>query len=171
MKKISILFFLVSFLVTAGLLSSCNQQEGQQSANETGNQGSSDISSVYQSYLDLKESLANDNAEEAQKNAQQLKQEIENSGIQNKEALSDAASQIAASGDISAQREAFANLSNQFIEVVKKNPEAIDKAFIQHCAMALNNEGAYWVSDSEEIRNPYMGQKMPTCGSTKEIIE
>ena len=30
--------------------------------------------------------------------------------------------------------------------------------------MAFNNEGAYWLSDAEQIRNPYFGDKMLTCG-------
>jgi Cu(I)/Ag(I) efflux system membrane fusion protein len=36
--------------------------------------------------------------------------------------------------------------------------------------MANNNKGADWVSTSKEVKNPYYGQSMPTCGEvTKEI--
>jgi Cu(I)/Ag(I) efflux system membrane fusion protein len=37
--------------------------------------------------------------------------------------------------------------------------------------MAFNNEGAYWLSDSEQIRNPYFGDKMLTCGVVKEKLQ
>ena len=39
-----------------------------------------------------------------------------------------------------------------------------------NCPMALNGQGANWLSMNEKIRNPYMGQKMPGCGSVQETI-
>lgn len=45
------------------------------------------------------------------------------------------------------------------------------KLFVQFCPMALNGEGAFWVSDQKQIVNPYLGQKMPDCGETKKVIE
>jgi hypothetical protein len=36
--------------------------------------------------------------------------------------------------------------------------------------MAFNDQGAYWISDREEIRNPYFGDKMLTCGVVKEEL-
>jgi Cu(I)/Ag(I) efflux system membrane fusion protein len=43
--------------------------------------------------------------------------------------------------------------------------------YYQYCPMAFDNKGAYWLSDTKEIRNPYLGDKMMTCGSTKEVID
>ena len=31
-------------------------------------------------------------------------------------------------------------------------------------------KGAYWISQNEEIQNPYMGSKMPRCGEIKERL-
>lgn len=42
--------------------------------------------------------------------------------------------------------------------------------FATFCPMAFNGKGAYWISDSESIQNPYMGAKMPTCGEVKEEL-
>jgi Cu(I)/Ag(I) efflux system membrane fusion protein len=42
--------------------------------------------------------------------------------------------------------------------------------YYQYCPMAFDNKGAYWLSSTEEIRNPYFGDKMLTCGSTKDVI-
>ena len=38
------------------------------------------------------------------------------------------------------------------------------------CPMAFNDKGAYWISDSKIIHNPYLGSKMPTCGEVKEEL-
>jgi hypothetical protein len=45
---------------------------------------------------------------------------------------------------------------------------AVYKAY---CPMANNNQGATWLSDSKEIRNPYFGDKMLKCGSLKEELK
>jgi hypothetical protein len=36
--------------------------------------------------------------------------------------------------------------------------------------MAADGKGASWLSDKREVRNPYYGDKMLTCGSVKESI-
>jgi hypothetical protein len=42
--------------------------------------------------------------------------------------------------------------------------------FAIFCPMAFDNKGAYWISDSKTVQNPYFGSKMPTCGETKEEL-
>ena len=42
--------------------------------------------------------------------------------------------------------------------------------YIDYCPMANNNKGAYWLSQVKEIRNPYLGQKMPHCGEVKKVL-
>ncbi|MGV8092639.1 MAG: efflux RND transporter periplasmic adaptor subunit [Mangrovibacterium sp.] len=44
-------------------------------------------------------------------------------------------------------------------------------AYYQYCPMANDNKGAYWFSDSKEIRNPYFGKDMLECGETKETFK
>ena len=36
--------------------------------------------------------------------------------------------------------------------------------------MAFDNQGAYWLSNAKQIRNPYFGEKMLTCGEVKEKL-
>ncbi|MBA4058359.1 MAG: hypothetical protein C0490_26815, partial [Marivirga sp.] len=43
--------------------------------------------------------------------------------------------------------------------------------YLEYCPMANNNEGAYWLSNEKEIKNPYFGDKMLKCGSVKETIQ
>jgi Cu(I)/Ag(I) efflux system membrane fusion protein len=38
----------------------------------------------------------------------------------------------------------------------------------QYCPMAFDGDGAYWISDEEEIRNPYLPENMLRCG---EVVE
>ena len=38
------------------------------------------------------------------------------------------------------------------------------KVYKHFCPMAFNNQGAFWLSESETIRNPYFGDAMLGCG-------
>jgi hypothetical protein len=37
--------------------------------------------------------------------------------------------------------------------------------------MAMEGKGANWLSLSENISNPYMGETMPGCGLVKETLK
>ena len=37
--------------------------------------------------------------------------------------------------------------------------------------MANNNKGAFWISADTEIRNPYYGDAMLTCGSVIDTVQ
>jgi hypothetical protein len=37
--------------------------------------------------------------------------------------------------------------------------------------MANNGKGAFWLSETKDIKNPYMGKAMLTSGSIKEEIK
>ena len=37
--------------------------------------------------------------------------------------------------------------------------------------MAFNDAGAYWLSAASDIKNPYFGKKMLTCGEVKDSID
>ena len=84
--------------------------------------------------------------------------------------LLDDAEQMKSAADITKQRQHFGVSSVNFYQVVKvfrSNPADV---YYQFCPMANNGEGGYWLSEQSVIQNPYMGQKMPTCGSTKQTI-
>jgi len=67
-------------------------------------------------------------------------------------------------------RKAFFSLSNTMISMAKtfKPNETL---FVLHCPMANNNNGADWLSSSKEIRNPYYGEAMLSCGEVKDTIK
>jgi len=70
-------------------------------------------------------------------------------------------------GDIEYQRENFENLTTNVTDLISLL--GTDKVIYRDfCPMANNNKGAYWLSEVKEIRNPYFGSKMMTCGSVKK---
>jgi len=69
------------------------------------------------------------------------------------------------------QRKQFQIISDKLIEMVRNFDEVNDKLFVQFCPMADNNNGAFWISKDEQVLNPYFGDVMLKCGSTKEVIE
>ncbi len=78
--------------------------------------------------------------------------------------------QIQSSGKIEGQRKDFSNLSNEFYKTLKVFGLMGKTVYYQFCPMAFNNKGAFWLSTSKEIRNPYYGDQMLSCGETKETL-
>lgn len=74
-----------------------------------------------------------------------------------------------AKSPIDHQREHFDVLSKDMIDLIAIT--GTDKKLYQDfCPMYNNKKGAQWLSQTEEIINPYYGSKMPTCGAVlKEI--
>lgn len=70
-------------------------------------------------------------------------------------------------GKIAHQREHFIGMSED-VEDLVKTFGAGRTLYIDHCPMANDNKGANWISETKEIRNPYMGQKMPECGTVEK---
>lgn len=62
----------------------------------------------------------------------------------------------------------LSNLTYRFLKTIDiKNVQA----YHQYCPMALNEQGADWLSTSPKIENPYFGQKMLTCGELIDTIK
>lgn len=84
--------------------------------------------------------------------------------------LLDDAEQMKSAADITKQRQYFSVFSVNFYQVVKAFRSNPADVYYQFCPMANNGDGGYWLSEQSVIQNPYMGQKMPTCGTTKQTI-
>ena len=78
---------------------------------------------------------------------------------------------MTAATDIARQRLLFSDLNKVLYRSVKTFGLTGVTTYYQYCPMANGGVGAYWFSDSEEIRNPYFGDEMLTCGEVKEVIE
>ena len=77
---------------------------------------------------------------------------------------------IIEAASINHQRTAFSQYNKGLYQSIKVFKIG-ETAYYQYCPMANNNKGAFWLSDSEQIKNPYMGAKMPKCGSVKETLK
>ena len=73
-------------------------------------------------------------------------------------------------GNIEHQREHMEMLSKDFYDLAKTfgTAKPIYKIF---CPMYNDNKGAYWLSSSKEVKNPYYGKGMLTCGEVQEEIK
>jgi Cu(I)/Ag(I) efflux system membrane fusion protein len=81
-------------------------------------------------------------------------------------------SQAAKAQDIKAAREHFHQLSQTLTSLTKRFGLASAEPVYQfHCPMAFDNQGASWLQDANDIRNPYFGDMMLKCGSLTEVIK
>ena len=69
--------------------------------------------------------------------------------------------------DIAHQREHFKVLSKDLIDMVAITGTEM-KLYEQFCPMY--DGGTAWLSTKEEVRNPYYGSKMLTCGKVQREI-
>jgi hypothetical protein len=143
----------------------------------------SQLASVFTSYINLKDAFVASDASKVQGEAKQTSDALakvdmklvsgaaHNDWMNYLSPIQTSLQEIQASADIEAQRKAFSNLSDNLYKSVKAFGLGGKQAFYEYCPMAFNNEGAYWLSEQEQIRNPYFGDKMMTCGQVKEKLK
>ena len=85
--------------------------------------------------------------------------------------FNDVLTSIIAKEEIEKQRLSFADYNDIWYKAVKTFGVSDISIYYQFCPMAKNGEGAYWLSNSEKIRNPYYGEAMLGCGEVKETIK
>lgn len=72
-------------------------------------------------------------------------------------------------GKIDHQREHFVILSKDINDLINLFGTQ-QKLYQDFCPMANNGKGAIWISEVKEIKNPYYGSQMFTCGSIKKTF-
>lgn len=140
------------------------------------------IKQVLAHYFHIKDALVAANTADAKSGADALVQEIKGFDkslltMKQKEvydahlpSIQQAATDIAATDQLAQQRTHFEVLSNHVYELTKSFGSG-QTIYQDHCPMAFDGKGANWLSTSKEIRNPYFGDEMLTCGKVTEIIE
>ncbi|MBC6999383.1 efflux RND transporter periplasmic adaptor subunit [Cytophaga sp. FL35] len=78
---------------------------------------------------------------------------------------------IASNSDLENQRSHFVILNENLVAIAMNLEGVDDTLYVQKCPMANNNKGAVWLSTKEEIRNPYYGDAMLTCGSVIDSVQ
>lgn len=126
-----------------------------------------------QDYIKIKNALVNDDFAQVKQAALKVENSLKEVKL-NKEQyneLKNVVSNLAKAGDIKAQRKEFALLSQHLYHLVQRGNLSDKTLYVQHCPMAMGGQGAIWISEEEQVRNPYMGQRMPGCGSLQEKLE
>ncbi len=121
---------------------------------------------VFRNYQQIRIALVNSNAEESTKAVGNLVQSIPGE----KEEMKSIVMAMAEVKDLEKQRALFSELTEK-VEPLFKEAIAEGAIYKQFCPMAFEGNGGYWISDKEEIRNPYYGDKMLTCGKVTETIK
>lgn len=141
------------------------------------------IKEMVDHYLHIKNALTNDNAGEAAAGGKAMESAM---GKMDKSLLTaeqkkvfddiaddlkEHAEHIAKNGDkIKHQRDHFSMMSEDVYDLAKAFG-AGRTLYHDHCPMAKDNQGAMWMSEMKEVKNPYFGSKMLTCGTVEEIIK
>jgi Cu(I)/Ag(I) efflux system membrane fusion protein len=85
-----------------------------------------------------------------------------------KSELSQSTAKLRSAKDISAARTHFSSLSSSIIQLAETYQLPQKVVYQDYCPMAFNNKGGYWLSETEDIQNPYFGASMLTCGEVKQ---
>jgi len=141
------------------------------------------VKDITTAYLQLKNALTKDNTNDAATAGKSLESAFKNFDqsaltAEQKKSYADIeddarehAEHIGANaGNIEHQREHFDMLSKDIYDLVKAigGGQPLYKDF---CPMYNKKKGAIWLSETKDIKNPYYGKQMLTCGSVKEEIK
>ena len=138
---------------------------------------------VVGAYIDIKNEFVDDNIEGVNKaiaimkenvnkvGGELLKNEGDRTWKQHAELYNSKLDEMAHIEGLEAKRSYFSHIS----EIVYCTIKSFDfsnnqELYATFCPMAFDNKGAYWVSETKEIKNPYFGEKMLKCGSVKEEL-
>ncbi|PQJ09364.1 hypothetical protein CJD36_019140 [Flavipsychrobacter stenotrophus] len=143
---------------------------------------SAQVQSIYNAYLQIKTALISGKSKEAASSAtatNNLTKEFDVTGIpldqikayqMHSAAILETSANIAGTQDIKVQRDYFSVLSQHIFELMK-NYGADKTIYQEHCPMAFDGKGAFWLSDEVNIRNPYFGDEMLECGEVTNVIK
>jgi len=137
---------------------------------------------IVANYLVLKNALAKDDSNGAAKagkalyatfksiNVKSISQKSKAEYLDIADDAKEHAEHIGANGsNIEHQREHFALLSKDVNDLIKTFGST-KTLYQDSCPMYDGGKGAIWISETKEIKNPYYGSKMLTCGSMKKQL-
>ena len=139
------------------------------------------MTAVFNNYFAVKDALVQTNGSNAAENAQALQKAIADVKMDKLPmdvhmvwmkvlpALKEDAKQISDTKDAKSQRATFMNLSKNMYTLLKV-AKTETPTYYQFCPMANGGKGANWLSKESDIKNPYYGSMMMTCGKVVETI-
>lgn len=116
-------------------------------------------------YISVKNALVGSDSKTASQAANTLYQSVKNEGdFAQKAELLKATEKLDKASGIEKQRAAFNDVSTTMWRLVKNSDKVNHAVYYQYCPM----KKAYWLSNEKEIKNPYYGSLMLTCGKVAE---
>ena len=140
------------------------------------------LKNIFETYLPVKDALIESDVKKAGQKARVLvdvikkadmnlvKGEAHTAWMKDLAVLQSSTETIVGETDLAKSRTALSLLSDQLYRTLVKFKVKGLKAFRQFCPMAFDFEGAYWLSNSDEILNPYFGDEMLTCGNIEDEL-
>ena len=178
-KTLLIATFVTYTFVASGQHDHSSQQKSttQQNTHTSTKKGAVDdntqqqFSHLLSSYLNIKNALVTGDANSASSNADLFLRTVNAIDFKvisegNVHILSNDAGKISATKDLKKQRELFATLSLNMGSVAKAFNLGDKPLYVQYCPM----KKASWLSTEKQIRNPYYGSSMLTCGEVTETL-
>ncbi|EOZ95790.1 putative Co/Zn/Cd efflux system membrane fusion protein [Indibacter alkaliphilus LW1] len=141
------------------------------------------LTAFVQSYLPIKDALVKTDADATRKTISPAKASLAKVDMKLLEGkahdiwmdllrpMQSSLDKITQTSDVEEQRKHFETLSDNLIEAVEYFGVVENTIYRQYCPMAFKDQGAYWLSSEKEIRNPYFGDMMLTCGEVKETYQ
>jgi len=126
------------------------------------------LNAIYPQYVKLTTALVDNDAATARIAANAIGEGAARLQLNSK--IKQEADKIVATADIALQRTAFAALSNELIVLIEKSGVQAGALYVDFCPMAMEDKGASWISGVKDIRNPYFGEQMLTCGGIKSTF-
>jgi hypothetical protein len=139
------------------------------------------MQSVFNSYFEVKDALVSTNASAASEKGanfvsslkavkmNELSMDVHMIWMKVMKELESDAQKIASSKKIENQRKALIPITKN-IYTLMKVAKTDTPTYYQFCPMANGGKGANWLSKENEVKNPYYGSLMMSCGSTLETL-
>lgn len=122
-------------------------------------------SKLVNEYITVKNALVNGDSKAASDAVATFQQSVKEAGnFAQKDALAKSVEELAKAGSIDKQRAVFNDVSTTLWKTVKSTDKIETPLYYQYCPM----KKAYWVSKEKEVKNPYYGSAMLTCGKVVE---
>ena len=120
---------------------------------------------LIKSYLEVKDALVADDSKKAASLATTWLTTLNAVvAFKEKETLIRQITKISGKTDLESQRAALADLSTALWPILKHDHKLRQDLFYFYCPM----KKTYWISDEAQVKNPYYGSAMLTCGSISE---
>lgn len=136
---------------------------------------------IVSSYLKIKNALVKSDSKSAAQAAKELEATLSTGDLSQltavqkvvmitiiEGAMKEAKNIASNSGKLDKQRKAFQILSSNVNDFVSLHGTP-QKLYVDFCPMY--QDGSIWLSEAKDIKNPYYGAQMLTCGKIKETFE